>query len=459
VVRKVRLDLRTRKKITEEVSKRYRKAQKKERGRILDEFCALTGYNRSYAACILRKKPGPRKGKRTLPVRPARTGRQGRRPVYTNDVRQALLKIWAILNYPCGRRLVAVLPQVTEKLEKFGEISISDAVREKLLSISASTADRLLASERRKIQIKSRSKTKPGTLLKHQIPIKTFADWDDARPGFLEIDLVGHDGGSACGEYCQSLDCVDVSSGWTEMRACRNKAQRWVFEAVDDVRASLPFPLAGVDSDNGGEFINEPLAKYCEAGSITFTRSRPYRKNDSCFVEQKNYTAVRSYVGYLRYDSDEQLALLGELYRVLRPYLNFFQPQMRLVEKVREGSKVRKRYDQPRTPYQRLLESPHLDELAKRKLRRQYAGLNPAELARRINTLQRRLYRISTPQVAGQTKEAGAEPGKRQVAPQSGERGPQGFPIPEGDRGQIRQERKRATGATETTAASFIAPL
>lgn len=405
----MRLDLRTRKNIAEKLAGRYQKASKKERGRILDEFCALTGYNRSYAACILRKKPPPGKGRARPPVKQAPAGRQGRRPVYTNDVRKALLPIWAILNYPCGRRLVAVLPQVTEKLERYGEITVPDSVREKLLVISASSADRLLAAERRKLQIKSRSKTKPGSLLKHQIPVRTFSEWDDARPGFLEIDLVGHDGGINSGEFCQSLDCVDVSSGWTEIRACRNKAQRWVFEAIDDVRSGLPFPLKGIDSDNGGEFINQPLTSYCEAGGITFTRSRPYRKNDSCFVEQKNFTAVRSYVGYLRYDSGQQLELLGELYQELRLYLNFFQPQMRLKEKTREGSKVRKRYDKPKTPYERLLASPHVDELAKRKLRRQYARLNPADLARRINAIQARLFKISSLPASGQMREADQE--------------------------------------------------
>lgn len=402
----MRLDLRTRKKITAEVSRRYRKARKKERGRILDEFCALTNYNRSYAALLLRVRPEPGKRKLKPLIRTVRAERPGRKPVYTNDVRVVLAKIWAILNYPCSRRLVAILPEMIRKLEKHGEINPSDGVRERLLSISASTADRLLAGERKKMEIKSRSKTKPGTLLRHKIPIRTFSDWDDARPGFLEIDLVGHDGGNASGEYCQSLDAVDVASGWTQIRAVRNKAQRWVFEAIEDMRAQLPFPLLGLDSDNGGEFINDPLSKYCREDQITFTRSRPYRKNDSCFVEQKNFTAVRSYVGYLRYDTEEQLKLLNQLYDVLCPYLNFFQPQMRLVEKVREGAKVRKRYDKPATPYQRLLASPDIDELAKRKLRRMYARLNPADLARRINVLQASLYRISRPQVAGEEAKA-----------------------------------------------------
>jgi len=168
---------------------------------------------------------------------------------------------------------------------------------------------------------------------------------DDARPGFLEIDLVAHDGGNARGDYCQSLDATDVASGWSEQRAVRNKAQKWTFEALEKIRERLPFPLLGIDSDNGGEFINAHLARYCEEEEITFTRGRPYRKNDSCYVEQKNYSVVRRNVGYFRYDTEEELMLLNELYNILRLYNNFFLPQMKLIEKTREGSKVKKRYD------------------------------------------------------------------------------------------------------------------
>jgi len=389
------LDLMTRKKITQEVAKRYRKASKKEKGRMLDEFCALTGYNRSYAAWVLRKGPSPKGKSKKAPVRPVGHRRQGRKPVYTAEVRKALIKVWAILDCPCGKRLRAAIPETVKALERFGEIELKEDVRAKLLSMSASTADRLLAPERRKIEIKSRHKTKPGSLLKHQIPIRTFSEWDDARVGFLETDLVGHDGGSTCGDYCNSLDATDVKSGWIELRALKNRAQVWTFEAIDDIREKLPFPLLGLDSDNGGEFINAHLRKYCEEHQITFTRSRPYRKNDSCYVEQKNYTAVRKYVGYFRYDTDEQLLLLSRLYEVLCPYLNFFQPQAKLIEKVREGSRVKKRYDEPKTPYRRLLESPEIDELTKRKLRRQYAKLNPAQLMREINRIQRKLYKMA----------------------------------------------------------------
>lgn len=404
----MRLDLMTRKSITREVSQRYKKASKRERGRMLDEFCALTGYNRSYAAGVLRKGPSPKKARKT-PIRPARAARQGRKPVYTAEVRKALVKVWAVLDCPCGKRLAAAMPETVAVLEKFGEMRLGGGVREKLLAVSASTADRLLASEKKKLALKSRSKTRPGSLLKHQIPVRTFSEWDDARVGFLEIDLVGHDGGNTGGDYCQSLDATDVKSGWTELRALRNKARVWTHEAIEDIRQGLPFPLLGLDSDNGSEFINVHLVRYCEENEITFTRSRPWRKNDSCYVEQKNYTAVRRYVGYFRYEGEEQLELLGQLYAVLCPYLNFFQPQARLQEKVREGSKVKKRYDKPRTPYRRLLESPEVDELSKRKLRRQYAKLNPAQLMRDINRIQRKLFKTVVPGTAERGIEAKQE--------------------------------------------------
>ena len=387
------LDLKTRVKITKEVSRRYARASKKEKGRMLDEFCSLTGYNRKYAGRVLSKVASARRKPPPGRAKPYRG--QGRKPIYTNDVRKPLVKVWAILDCPCGKRLTAALPDTVKALEKHGEIDIDDPVRSRLLSMSASTADRLLAGERKKLELKGRSGTKPGSLLKHQIPIRTFADWDDARVGFMEIDLVGHDGGSTAGDYCQSLDATDVASGWNEQRAIKNKARKWTFEALEEIRKRLPFPLLGIDSDNGSEFINFHLVEYCSREKITFTRGRPWRKNDGCYVEQKNYTSVRRNVGYMRYDTDEELAILNELYDVLRLYTNFFLPQAKLIEKVRVGSKVTKRYDEPKTPYRRLLESHDVDEATKRKLKRHYARLNPAELKRRILDLQDRLYKTA----------------------------------------------------------------
>ena len=235
-------------------------------------------------------------------------------------------------------------------------------------------------------------RTKPGTLLRHQIPIRTFADWDEKKPGFVEVDLVGHDGGILKGDFLYTLDVTDINTGWTETRAVKNKAQIWVFGAMKYIRGRLPFELLGIDSDNGSEFINAELMRYCEEEGITFTRSRPYKKNDNCFVEQKNYSVVRRAVGYLRYDTEEELKIMNRLYEVLRLYTNFFQPSMKLLEKTRTGSKVTKRYDKPRTPYGRMKDSDAISEDVKERLEMEYERLNPAELKRRIDELQRKLW-------------------------------------------------------------------
>jgi integrase-like protein len=243
--------------------------------------------------------------------------------------------------------------------------------------------------------VKGRSGTKPGSLLRAQIPIRTFAEWDEARPGFLEVDLVAHDGGDPRGEFCQTLTLTDVATGWTEVRALRNKAQRWVHEALAEVAFTLPFALLGLDSDNGSEFINNNLFAWCTEHHVTFTRSRPWRKNDNCFVEQKNWAVVRRTAGYLRYDSPQELRLLGELYRSLIPYVNFFQPQMKLVSKTRTGAKVRRRYDVPQTPYRRILASAEVPTEAKAALTAVYQELNPVALKRDIARCQTRLLDLA----------------------------------------------------------------
>jgi len=321
------------------------------------------------------------------PPPPAARSR-GRPPVYGPAVVAALRKVWATLDGPSGKRLAPFLGEIVPAMERFGELALTPEVRAKLLRISAATIDRLLAPERRRLHLKGRHGTKPGTMLRSQVPIRTFADWNDLRPGFFEADLVAHDGGDCRGVFCQTLTLTDVASGWTEVRALKNKAHRWVFESLTTLQRELPVPLLGLDSDNGGEFINAPLVAWCRDHGITFTRSRPYRKNDKCFVEQKNGAVVRQAVGYLRYDSDRELHLLSQLYCHLRLYVNFFQPQMRLLEKTREGAKVRRRHDRAQTPYQRLLSSPEASGRAKEALRATYLGLNPVALKREIARLQ-----------------------------------------------------------------------
>jgi hypothetical protein len=392
--------MREKRSVTAIVASRYRKATKKEKYIILGEFTQLNGYNRCYAAFLLREH-----GKRlrvntnTVLVGDFRKRIKRNKPrIYDDKVESALKKIWFLMDCICGKRLAPMLGELIGVLERFGEIELESEVKEKLLNVSPATIDRLLVEERKKQTLRARSKTKPGTLLKHQIPIRTFSEWDEQKPGFVEMDLVGHDGGDVSGDYIQTLDITDVCTGWTETQAVKNRAQVWVFEALKQIRECLPFKLLGIDSDNGGEFINDQLYRYCQKEQITFTRGRPYRKNDSCYVEQKNYSVVRRAVGYLRYETEEQLEVINELYGYLRVYTNYFQPVMKLIEKTRVGSRVRKKYDKSKTPYHRVIESSHVEEEEKKALSTEYAKLNPAELKRQVTRLQNKLRKLAIKQ-------------------------------------------------------------
>jgi len=395
------LTMNERKAVTRQQAPRYQQARKKDRGRILDEFTALTGYNRSYAAFVLRNWGR----KRILTMHGIRTiyvfGQQRKRTAsqrprrYDHRMIAPLKFLWAVSGGLCGKRLAVFIRTTLPVLQRFEELPLDPERCQKLLSVSPATIDRLLAPERKKLQIKGRATTKPGTLLKHHIPIRTFAEWNEQTPGFVEIDLVAHDGGIPASDVIHTLDLTDVATGWTETRALKTKAQRWVLQALADIKEQLPFPIKGIDCDNGGEFINAELFRYCQQHRITFTRSRPYRKNDSCFVEEKNYSIVRKAVGYFRYDSDEELHLLEQLYCALRLFTNFFLPVMKLTTKTRNGSKVKKTYDTPTTPYQRLLLHPDISKDTKRRLRTQYRQLNPAELRRQISQLQEKLFTLA----------------------------------------------------------------
>jgi hypothetical protein len=228
--------------------------------------------------------------------------------------------------------------------------------------------------------------------LKSQIPIRTGCEWDDDRPGFIEIDLVAHCGESTRGQYINTLDATDIATGWCETRAVLNKAQKHVFSSLKIIRNLLPFPLLGIDSDNGSEFINDELFRWCAEQNLTFTRSRPYRKNDGCHVEQKNWSVVRQNVGYKRFETEVELELLNRLYDVLRLHTNFFMPCAKLESKKRDGSKIVKRYSEPLTPYRRVLASEHVDKKSKARLDELFATLNPIELRRRIAEIQESLY-------------------------------------------------------------------
>lgn len=394
------LTLKERYSVIQQTALRYRKSAKKGKTKIVDELVETTGYNRKYAIHILnhwgKQKIRKINGKvvKIIIGKPKKSTRKKEKK-YDDDVFKALKNIWYIFDCICGKRLAPVLRSMLPVLKKFDEIDLNEEVEKRLQTISPATVDRLLKKEKKKFKIKGQSHTKPGSLLKHQIPIRTFNDWDENKPGFIEIDLVGHEGGNMCGDFCFTLNTTDVYSGWTEPIAIQNKAQKWTFQGLMEVEKRIPFKIAGIDSDNGSEFINAHLLKYCTKNKIQFTRSRPYRKNDSCFVEQKNNSIVRRYVGYMRYDTDDELSVLNEIYDVVRIMINFFLPSMKLIEKTRIGSKVKKKYDLPKTPCQRLIECECIDNDIKEKLKTKFDKYNPAELQRRLLHLRGKLEKLS----------------------------------------------------------------
>jgi hypothetical protein len=364
---------------------RYLKGSRSDKQRILDELVATVGYHRKYAIRVLNHEP-PKRSK----------ARRFIRRKYGTAVQFALQEVWRVANRIAAKRLVPNLKEFVEALERFGEINLEAKTRELLLEISPATADRLLRRARRaEGRYHGKSTTKPGTLLKHSIPVRTFADWQDTKPGFAEVDLVAHCGESTHGEYVHTLNSIDVATRWTEVVAIVNRSQFTVSAAVVTMRERLPFPLLGIDSDNGGEFINANLKRYCEQEKITFTRSRAYKKNDQAYVEQKNYTGVRQFVGYSRYEGQQACDHLSQLYAPLRLYVNYFQPVMVLIGKERVGAKVKKHYDRAKTPYQRVLDAVDVSDEIKHRLRKEYLTLNPAALMREIEACQEALWRLA----------------------------------------------------------------
>lgn len=374
------MDIKTRHTIVRSLAKRYKRAARKEKGKMLDELVSLAGYNRKHAVVLLNGPP--RKVKR------ARRKRVSRYAM----ILPILRKLWAISNFASGKRLVPAIPLYLDALKRHGELSVTDEERKLLLAISPATADRLLKHERRRYTLKGRARTKPGTLLKHQIPIRTFADWDDAKPGFLEIDTVHHCGDSAAGEYLHTLDTVDVATGWNECAAFMGRSQAYTLKALEEIEDRLPFPLRGIDFDTGGEFVNWHLIRYCKEKKITYTRAREGKKNDQPYIEQQNYSVVRRFVGYRRLGTWEQLEILNQLCEKLSDYQNFFQPMMKLKEKHRDGAKVTRRYDKAKTPCQRVLEHSDISDEVKTKLRKRFLKLNPKALLEEITELGRQLY-------------------------------------------------------------------
>ncbi len=358
-------------KFLQKLRKRYAKASKKDRTAMLNEFVATTGYHRKHASALLRGKRQWRDPKQPL--------RRARRDFYTEEDRRAVLWLVELFDHIGSKRLRIAMNNELAHLRRKGHLKVSRECYQHLCQVSASTMDRWRRGARHPGR-KARGGTKPGTLLKHQIPLRTFAEWNDKRPGFSEIDLVQHDGGTNKGDFANTLNLTDVCTGWTEAAAAPNKAQVHVFAALQQIRARLPFPLLGIDSDNGAEFINHQLLRYCDQAQLTFTRGRVGRKNDNPFIEQKNWSAIRRSVGYGRYDTPRQVAQLNAFYEIHHLYFNHFIPLTKLVKTERHGSRLRKIYDQPKTPYQRVLDSPDVSEACKKKLRREHAKLDVVKL-------------------------------------------------------------------------------
>ncbi len=372
-----------RQELVQAIRDRYQAGTREAKTRILEEFASISGYHRKSGIRILNGAVCPKEDQR---------GRSRPR-VYDEAARQALIVLWEASDRVCGKRLRALFPILVPALERNGHLRLEPEIRPKLLAMSASTIDRLLR------EIRSlggwRRVRKMPTALRKSVPIRTFADWNEPIPGFMEMDLVAHCGDLAAGSFVHTLTLTDISSGWTECLPLLVRDSNLVVQAIDGVRGSLPFRLAGIDVDNGAEFLNDTLLQYCMTQGIEFTRSRPYHKNDQAWIEQKNASVVRRFVGYHRLEGPSAAEALARLYGVARLFVNFFQPSFKLKEKVRTGTRVVKRYDSPQTPCVRLLGSNAVSTQVKARLHEITAQLDPLQLLDEIRRMQHHLVRLA----------------------------------------------------------------
>jgi hypothetical protein len=397
------MDMRSREQYLESVREEYRQASRKQKTRLLNEARKRTRLNRKV---LIRKLAHPPRGQRDRKHR-ARGG------TYGAEVVTALAKLWELFDYPCGQRLVPALRSELGRLRALKEIRCSDTVAEKLERISPKTVDRLLAREKQVRRLRRNRNPAAHPLLYQRIPVKVAAEWDTSEVGNLQVDYVEHCGRSTGGEYVHTLSAVDIASSWWEGEAISSRSQQATKEGMEAIQGRVPFRVKEIHPDNDSGLINDLLWRYCKGTGIKMSRSRPYKKNDNAWVEQRNWTHVRKVVGYQRLDTTGELRVLRELYQELRLYKNFFQPAMKLKAKVRVGGKIHRKYDVPQTPYQRLLESGQLRARAEKELRRTYESLNVAELRRKIERLRDRLFAL------GEAKEPSAIRPRRHMPPLS----------------------------------------
>ena len=375
------MDMYSRNQYLKEIRSEYLKTKsKKEKGKLLDEAEKRTGLNRKYLMEKLKPKSNLDKDK---------SQRKRRKEYYDSYVREALVQVWRIFDYPCGQRLEPLLKTEVDRLRRLGELKCSDKVAEKLKKISFRTIDEKLKHQKEVERIRKKYQKNVHPLLYQKIPVKLSDEWDRSQLGNVQTDLVEHCGQSAKGEYINTISNTDIATGWWEGEAIMGRGQIPTQEGLDRARKRFPFSWREIHSDNGAEFINAHLFRYTQKEGLGFSRSRPNKKNDNCFVEQKNWTHVKRYVGYLRYDTFKEQEILNDLYHnELRLYKNFFQPVIKLISKERIGGKIHRKYDKPKTPYQRVIESKEVSKEKEQDLKQIYQSLNPAELKR---TIDRRL--------------------------------------------------------------------
>ena len=367
---------------------RYRESTKEEKSRILNEFVSVAKCHRKHAIRLLSQESGETA---------AGAAANGRR-IYDEAVREALVVVWEAADRICGKRLKAILPTLMESLERHGHFDLDSIVRERLLHVSAATIDRLLVPMRNEAGQRKRRRSRKNA--SKQVPTRTFQDWNQPSPGYLEIDFVAHGGGSMAGNFIHSLVATDVCSGWTEAVPLLAREQSLVAEGIDVIARQLPVPVVGIDTDNDSAFINETLVNYCQRREFEFTRSRAYRKNDQAWIEQKNGAVIRRFVGYERYCGSVAGQALAHLYAGVRLYVNYFQPSFKLLDKTRNGSKVAKRYDKPATPCDRLLAHPAVNTKVKDALQERRSKLDPVELLHGIRDAQSLLADVASQQLA-----------------------------------------------------------